>query len=485
MNASFGKQHPALLLSLAYLLGTASVISRDFSYLVGFLLFLLPFWKTKYCLKILFSFLIAACLSSYLVSYPSFPKEKFSGKAVFEIDTLKLNESPFQKSYLYQGTLKSFEGKSYTISNLPCQIFHPLKQERYAANTLYEIQGSLEQKSPHSFVFKPEKKVAWKPLKHQFSLAELRFNAKRRLEKHLISKIQDPKTAHFLLALATGDVDERILSTELGKVGLQHLLAVSGFHFGVLTAFLSLFFSLIFPKKAVIYSLLLALTGYFIFLGNSPSVERAWISLCLPLAGRLFGLRISGLNALGVSLLVALIKKPLIIQHMGFQMSFLCTLALLLAYHPIEKLLGTFLKTRSLKEVLQMNTLNCYGYIAVSLLRRSLALNLAVHLMTIIPLLLLFHRFPLMSFAYNLFFPLWVSLSMVLLCLGLMTSWIPALSHLFHALNQYWTGFALEISASPPAFLDFVIRTDQITILGVVVSLILSFQGLIRIGKHA
>ncbi len=473
----FFRLHPALILGVNLLLGTAFVLVPHPIYPISCLMILIPFWKRYVGIFCLTSFLLGALLASYRVPCHNFPQEKFEGVAIFKIQSLKFHESPFQKSYVYQGVLKKFQAKSYQVEDLPCQIFVKIKDKRYAADHTYELRGSLEQKKPHLFIFKTQKNIPWKPLDKTYSLAELRFKAKRALSSYLSRHIAEEKTAHFLHALATGEVDERILSTELGKVGLQHLLAVSGFHFGILSAFLSILFQQIASRKIATYLLIGSLTIYWIFLGNSPSVERAWISLSLLLVGKLFGLRISGLNALGVSLMVCVIKDPLVPLHMGFQLSFLCTLAILLCYPMMTSLLEKCFPSRTLTTTLAMPVLDQYGYIALSLLKKAFSLNLAVHLVTLIPLLFLFHRFPLMSLAYNLFFPLWVSISLFLLCLGLLFFWIPPLSHCIHSINGTWTHFTLKLSSSAPATLDFVIRTADLTMIHVVLFLTLLFLG--------
>jgi competence protein ComEC len=107
-----------------------------------------------------------------------------------------------------------------------------------------------------------------------------------------------------------------------------------------------------------------------------------------------------------------------------------------------------------------MNTWNKHGYLCAALIRETLALNLAVHILALPALLCLFGKFPLMSLLYNLFIPLFSTIVFLgsLLAIAL-TSIIPPIGLLIHQWNTHLTSILLDISNNPPAYLEFFIRT--------------------------
>lgn len=463
----FWQKHPALLLGLMLLIGTAFSLYTNLIDLFPLCLLLLPYVRDRQQWKrfalLLSIFAVGWALASYRCAPISLPHDKIEGEAQFTITSVKHYQSPFSRSLVYKGKLLNFCANSgETYPSIPCQIYLP-PSKHPKANCDYTLTGTLEQKGPRQFVFKPQKNKEWRPIPSTYSLAELRYKAKNGVHSYFKKQIADRQTSTFLNALATGDIDERTLSLEFGRLGIQHILAISGFHFALIALFLGTLLQLFLSPKKAAWALLLLLSSYYLFLGDSPSIQRAWIAASAFLVGRIFNLRITALNALGVGLCVEILIDPSVISHLGFILSFLCTLAILLLFPLFLKLSNLLLPTRSFKTVKSMPQLDQLGYIMNFPLRHLLAVNLAVHIACLPVLLYLFHRFPLLSLVYNLFFPFWVSISLLLLCIAcLFSCLLPPLGHLLHSLNEHWTSFALTIIQHPPAPLDFVIRMKSV-----------------------
>ncbi len=473
----FWGRNPALFLGLSLLLGTALAFRRDL--LLGVLFGALLCSARSKAAFLLALICFASAFGYAALRHPKIviATEKIEGKGSFHIEQVKIYSSPFNRSILYAGTLTRFEaadGKVY--GGIPCNIYLPLFAKRMPADADYEISGSLSQKGDFAFVLKPEKKRPWTRISSSFNLSEWRFKAKQTVSAYLKKEIADPHVRTFLNALATGDIDERILSMEFGKVGLQHILAISGFHFALAALFLNFLFRLLFPDRISALCLIAALTLYYLFLGNAPSIQRAYIAIFLIAAGQLFSLRISGLNALGAGLIVELLISPLVVTQLSFQLTFLCTLAILLFYPAVHSAMALLLPVRAWREVKAMSMLDKHGYVLSSFLRQALALNFAVHLISLPVLLHLFHKFPLLSIAYNLFFPTCVCLSMLLLFTALLFApWFPFLSHAIHWLNNAWTSTVMNLTSNPPAFLDFSLRSKEVSFSFVISFLAVSF----------
>jgi competence protein ComEC len=455
----FWERQPALFVGLNLLLGCASALHWDWCFVgIGIALWASGKWRLG-----IFLVLAAFVYAKVLYPTPDLSAKQMEGVAEFEVSTLKPSQSPFQRSLLYKGQIKHFRAKTGEVAHhLPCNIYMPVSNSRPKADCSYRIEGTLHEKAGRFYLFKPLKKKPWERLEGTSSFAEGRFRAKEGVRAYLKKHLKNAQCCNFLTALATGDLEDRTLAFEFGRLGLQHILAISGFHFALIAAFCSFFLRLFLPYKVAAGVLLVLLSVYFFFIGNAPSVQRAWIAIFLFLIGQLCDLRTSGLNALGLGLIVEILIDPLLITHVGFQLSFLATLAILMLYPVLNGLLGRHLRIRPLSTLVRMNRLHQHGYILSSLIRQALALNLSVHLVAIPAVLFLFHKFPLLSLVYNLFFPVGVSLSLLLLLLAIpLTLLMPPLGELIHGLNNAFTSWLLTLTSHPPAFLDFAIRTPS------------------------
>ncbi len=482
----FWGKHPALFLALSTLLGTALFFRREPLLALVFLLLCSTARNRRTLLISLVCFIAAFSLTAWRYPPTVLSQEKVQGTGTFHIEQVKVHSSPFNRSILYRGTLKKFVAEDGTAyAGLPCNLFFPLYGKRPPASTDYEIAGTLSQKGDYSFLLKTQKGQPLLPVDSGFNLAEWRFTAKQAVFKHIKNEVPDPHARTFLHALATGEIDERIMTMEFGKVGLQHILAISGFHFALAALFLNFLFRRIFPDRVSALLLIASLSFYYLFLGNAPSIQRAYIAITVVTAGSLFSLRTSGLNALGAAMLVEILLDPLVVTYLSFQLTFLCTLAILLCYPVVNTLMNGLLPILKKSDALQLSLFDKHGYILSQFLRKALALNFAVHLISLPVLLHLFHKFPLLSIAYNLLFPVAVSLSLLLLFTGfLLAPLAPFLSHAIDQLNSAWTSFILNLIASPPALLDFSLRTKQISFSFVICFLFAAFVGAVAATHH-
>jgi len=450
---NFWKQQPALLYGLYILLGAA--LSLAFSW-VFFLPLLFLFYSVK---KQAVLGCAAAALSALwahlFYELPQVPETGVPIEGIFQVRSVSESASPFARSYLYKGV----------CNGIPCRFYVPLKKQRPLADSDLQIRATLVQKNGHDYTLK---KVSWEKTKGPFRFAELRFRAKEKVRRHIEGAIQDRQAAAFLSSMITGEVDDRTLSLQFQKLGLQHILGVSGFQFVLLAGCSGALLRFLMPYKGAAACLLGFMTLYFLFLGDSPPVQRAWIAISLYLLGILLDLPASPLNALGAALGWEVLSDPLTIFQIGFQLSFLCTFAILFLYPIVRRPFTKLFPVRSFQEARRMPLLDQHGYAACSLLRESLALNAAVHILSIPVLLALFHRFPLLSVPYNLFFPFGATLSYFLCLLGFLIPWI-------HPVNALFTSFLLKIASDPPLIADFSLRTDLCGMEAAVVVLTLLF----------
>jgi competence protein ComEC len=405
----------------------------------------------------------------FIIGFPPLPEQGLEGTAYLKIHSLSSHSGFLGKSWIYQADIQSFitkDGHILQAYRLPCSVrlpHHPLLV-RPPAHCDYVVSGRLQEKGNGFYAFKVKKETPWFPVKDSWSLAEYRFEAKQWLKSFIQHHIAHPQSASFLAGIATGEFDDRRLSFEFSRFGLQHIMAISGLHFGILAASIGFFLQLCLPSRAQTIALIIFLSLYFLFLGNNPSIMRAWNMICLSLLGTLIKTKSNVLNTLGVALLIVLIIDPLLCQQIGFQFSFLCTAAILLAYPSADFFLTACITKRPLSQMILMNRWNQLGYCLLTLFRKGLALTLAIHLFSLPLILYHFQKFPWMGLIYNFFFPFFVSLALFLLVLGsLLNFLVPWIGTWIHTLNNFYTQTMLKIVYGMPVSVDSYLRYNEVS----------------------
>lgn len=470
----FWRHHPALLYGIASLIGSAlafGVLSWIFCSCVLF--FMLPFSLTREAL--LRSLLALICtVASFYISKQSyqFPLSQDIGKqglADLSLASISASSTPFGQIWKYKGTLISFsDNNGHTIAkNIPIQFTIPNNghSQRPEADKRYQIKTRLKSSVPGKYGLTIAKNTTWEPMENSFSGGEWRFKAKSNFQEHIKKNISDQHVSSFLSGIATGEFDNMYLTSELGRFGLQHLMAISGLHFSILASIISIGLCLFLSTRTVAVILMLILSAYFIFLGNSPSILRSWISLLVALGGVLLGKQSSGLNSLGIGLLVVSFWDPHLMFHIGFQFSFGITAAILLWYMPCDQLMQKFFIKRSLSQMTKLSSLEQHAYCLLCFLRQTLSLALAVNLVALPLTLFYFHKFPLMSLVYNLFFPFMVSLCMLLLIIACCSyPFFAVVGQFFHHINEKYTQFLLNFTFNLPKTFDSSFYLNDISI---------------------
>lgn len=371
--------------------------------------------------------------------------------ALFAPSSLQPHPSPFQKELVYKGTLH------LPHSSVPCAIYYRGKIEDHPpAHQNYWVNGRLEQRGDYDFFFKVKK---WEPIARSWHLAELRYRTKEKVKAFFAHRLSSPKVSSFLSALLTGDVEDRLLRYEFGRLGLQHILAISGFHFAILIGFLSFFLSLFLPRFWQSLFLMVAMSLYFAFIGSNPAVERSWLTATFYLLGKLLNRHTNGLNLLGSALLIEIALDPLVSINLGFQLSFFSCGGILLLFSFFEKRLRRFFPRRTSSEIGALTFLSKHAYLLSSFLRQAMALTFAVNLLLFPLLLYHFHTFPFLSLFYNLFFPFLVGIALFALLLSVVLYFLfpPLAALLFFATNAF-TQFLLDIVSFPILPLNYSIH---------------------------
>lgn len=455
----FMRRRPAFLAALSLYLGFVFSVQGCPCLSIIFLLsLLLPLSRRQQFVGCAI-WLATVAAGMALYREPTLPKEGWRGQAEVEIVSVARNRALFGKGWSYKARLRNFtcEGESRPsrkVKGVP--LFLSSTKRRHLANCDYLIPGTLVAKR-RGLSFKPSGE--WERVEGSWSLAEWRHKQHQRVEEYLHSRMEDEEGAALLSGLLVGELCNIQTLFDFGHLGLQHMMAISGFHFSMIGASIAWLLRLMLPRRWAALVLGLLLTYYFLLVGVGPATQRAWIAAIVAILGVVVGRKSDALNTLGLAGIGVLLWDPAACKSLGFQFSFAATGAILLYTQPVERWLSRCFSSLTLGQVQELGPVDQHGYLLLVLVRRALALAIAVHSVVIPLSLCLFHRFSLLGLFYNLLFPFLLSLLILLL------PWIALLDLLFHRGFSIADGIVrliLDMAHLAPTAFDYVVRVDWI-----------------------
>ena len=363
--------------------------------------------------------------------------EPMTGQGVFIPKEIKPIKTNLYKGYLIGGTLPYFEGEKTSVTGLPVTLFSNYENSLFKPfkfiGTLTPEKDKIQVQIDSSIPIE-ESKIAY-----------FRFDWKKRMSQFLNKKIKDRDSANFLSALVTGNMTDLYEKFAFLKLGLSHILAISGFHFSLLIALVAspLFFVPIRLKSLI---LIIIACIYFFLMGPTPSIARAFVMIVLYYLGKFSGKMTCPINNLGAACLFILLLDPSVSKSLSFQLSFLSCLGIFL-YYPyfsswINKKSGLLQKIN-------------YYYL------EAIVLTFSVNLMIFPLLFFLFHKISLLGLVYNLFFPLQVLVCFALLLIALgIYPIVPMISNWMFPVINWITKIFLIPVLNPPMCLDYSIRVS-------------------------
>lgn len=476
---NFWIRYPALFYAVGLILGLAVNAHGSWSLFVPCAFLWIPFFAAGYRQHKRYLIPAALNISVFLAALsfglmrlynPVLLPKGIKGTACISVRSIKLQTSPFGTRWLYRCTINDFfpEGTpdKPLKTRLRCNIEIPDNDliQRPSADVDYFVIGTLLRTEDGGYRLKISKNAFWNPIENSYSLAEKRYYWKKNLVNFIQTRFNNPFSGMFLAGLATGEFEQPSISKELSRFGLQHLMAISGFHFSTIAAFLGLLFQFILPRREKALCLILFLGVYAFFLGDNPSVMRTFIMCCLIYLGEIIKKQPSALNSFGIAMLGVLAIDVLHMESLSFQLSFLATAGILFGFAPLDKALETILPTRPLTEIIKMNIWNKHAYSLLLFFRKALALSLAINFFSLPMTLFYFHKYPILSLFYNLFFPFLVAISMILLITGLILYWIPYLGSSFFFVDDLFTTWSLGLIHQMPSNIDQFLRVEGFTL---------------------
>ncbi|MCJ7518372.1 MAG: ComEC family competence protein [Anaerolineaceae bacterium] len=129
----------------------------------------------------------------------------------------------------------------------------------------------------------------------------------------------------------------RYLEDAYRATGTVHIIAISGFNIALISGMVIRLFRRLFTPVWAGVMAILAILFYTLMVGAEPSVVRAAIMGSLSIPAYYIGRRIIGIHSLTVAAAVMALLNPLLMWDIGFQLSFLATLGLMVLADPVVK----------------------------------------------------------------------------------------------------------------------------------------------------
>ncbi len=322
-----------IILKLSYILLSVLTVV-----LTALFLYLFLFEKLKKCIKYLFF------IAFILIGYFGFRLESTKPDSV---EILKKN-TKYELSFILKEPINKKENFIHIrskINNSSKNIF--LKINIDTSSEKYCIGDTLVCIISNEEINKDYQKNYYLNLKsHQIKLKKC-INSDLILKmlkfRITLSKIADEKfissnNGIIFKALILGDkknIPEEIKSYFTSS-GLMHMLAISGMHIGYIYSLLLIVFSFLGKGKISLilrsFLILVFIWQYTILTGFGDSVVRAAVMITIHQFAYILERGKISLNTIGISALIMVTLNPLSLFNLGFQLSFMATLSIILLF---------------------------------------------------------------------------------------------------------------------------------------------------------
>ena len=262
-----------------------------------------------------------------------------------------------------------------------------------------------------------ERQVSW--------FKQFIFSAREKILDILKKNIGDNKDelgiAEALLIGYTNDLDNDLVQA-YSNTGVVHVIAISGMHLGLIYVMLVwVFGKLPFIKKSKIIQVVLILSCLWLFsllTGASASVLRSAVMFSCIAIGKNFFKQASIFNSLAASAFILLCYNPYYLWDVGFQLSYLAVIGIIIFQKPIYNTI--YIKNKYVNEVWKL-----------------VAISIAAQLLTFPICIYYFHQCPNLFILTNIIAVPLSSLILYLEIAMIFLSWIPFIGTWLGKLTQW------------------------------------------------
>jgi len=187
------------------------------------------------------------------------------------------------------------------------------------------------------------------------------------------------------------------LSAELkdafSATGTSHIIAISGFNIAIIAGIFAALANRLFGAQRGAIIAILGIAAYTLLVGASASVVRAALMGSLAIVAGRVGRQVVGLNTLAAAVIFMTLLNPLTLWDVGFQLSALATLGLIVYAEPFEA---------GFKKLVERFTTQERAERAATLVGEFFLLTLAAQVSTLPLIVYYFKRLSLISLLANL-----------------------------------------------------------------------------------
>lgn len=397
----------------------------------------------------------------YDISYRSDDIAYFKAK----VKSLDKRKTDFKVSFTYYGDSYAIEEGDVISSELKFVEFEEkdpsFDERRYYASI--GIFNSAVVESDFRFEIKEN-------VKHPFNGF---LEAVREKAGSVLKKYTSKESLPLLLSLSTGDKStlDASLKRDFSRLGISHMLAISGMHLSILINCIFVFTELMkAPKRKAALISVLVTVFYILLTGASASVLRAGIMLVIMNSSLFFRRQGDSLTSLTLAVFLIILFSPSSVYDIGLILSFTSTLGIIIILPSLMKL------TEKASE--RIGRVLCW-------MLSGICVTLGALTFSLVPMIVYFEEFSLAAVLTNLLFGHLVTVILTLIPILICISWfelfalgtgfvLDILARAVIELSRYISGFeGLTISCAYP----FVFYGLILYLIGVAIAFVLKKRG--------
>lgn len=267
--------------------------------------------------------------------------------------------------------------------------------------------------------------------------------------------IPDTKARGLMQAMLLGDevnLDEE-LRDAYAATGIIHIIAISGGNVAIFFIVISFLLRWLKHKKHlwVRYAIALPLVWFYVVMaGSSPSAIRAAVMFSLLAVGVMLQKNNNSLNQLFATAFLLLCAEPMWLFAVGFQLSFVAVLSIILFYGPIYKWLSP-------------------KYLLTKTLWSTAAASLAAEILIAPLVIYYFHNFPIMFIVANVAAYIFMSVVLILGMGVIVLSFVPETATLLGwcigwLVNVFGSMISWLQQFNPPSFHSLVLTDAELVL---------------------
>lgn len=367
-------------------------------------------WQTGILLQIFFLFTgIMLCRSNYLPHHSAWIGHHYKNQHAVLV---QLNEPLIPKPNSYKAVAQTLQlisdaGSRSATGNIIIyfQKDSSIPDLHYGDQLIIYKPLQLIQNSGNPGAFDYKRYCAFQQIFHQVYLTHNEwikyhkskphplqrfiFNTRKKIVQIILRYIPGRREAGLAEALLIGykdDLDKDLVQA-YSNTGVVHVIAISGLHLGLIYWLLALILKPILHRKKIRWlQPVLIITGLWLFSllsGASASVMRSAVMFTCIVLGEAAQRKISVYNSLAASAFLLLCYQPFWLWDVGFQLSYIAVLSIVLFNKPIYNLL--FVSNKILDAIWKVT-----------------AVTLSAQILTTPVSIYYFHQFPLYFLLSNL-----------------------------------------------------------------------------------